>query len=82
LARPTFIAALSFHVPRQRQGVVMGTTQALVAVTDIATPVLAGLILGQSLYAAWIAAVVAIAMAGAAIARSRLRDHPPDTVLP
>jgi len=72
LARPTFVAALSVHVPRQRQGVVMGTIQSLVAVTDIASPVLAGLVVGQGLYGAWIGAVVAVALTGAAIARSRL----------
>lgn len=72
LARPTFVAALSVHVPRRRQGVVMGSIQSLVAVTDIASPVLAGLVVGQGLYGAWIGAVVAVALTGAAIARSRL----------
>jgi DHA1 family tetracycline resistance protein-like MFS transporter len=80
LARPTFMAALSVHVPQQRQGVVMGTAQALVAVTDIVSPVLAGFILGLSLYGAWIGAVVAIAMTGAIIARSRLPRVDPETV--
>ncbi|MBY2907972.1 MFS transporter [Rhizobium leguminosarum] len=79
LARPTFVAALSVHVPQQRQGIVMGATQSLVAVTDIVTPVLAGIILGQSLYSAWIGAVVAIALVGAVIARSRLPRVDPET---
>ncbi|MBY2918366.1 MFS transporter [Rhizobium leguminosarum] len=79
LARPTFVAALSVHVPQQRQGIVMGATQSLVAVTDIVTPVLAGVILGQSLYGAWIGAVVAIALVGAVIARSRLPAIDPET---
>ncbi|WP_245314396.1 MFS transporter [Rhizobium sp. R634] len=79
LARPTLVAALSVHVPQQRQGIVMGTTQSLVAVTDIVTPVLAGFIVGQSLYGAWIGAVVAIAVTGAAIARSRLPKVDPET---
>jgi hypothetical protein len=39
LARPTFAAALSVHAPRQRQGIIMGAIQSLVAVTDIVTPV-------------------------------------------
>lgn len=79
LARPTFMAALSVHVPQQRQGLVMGTAQSLVAVTDIATPVLAGAIVGQSLYGAWIGAVVAIAMTGAIVTLSRLRPgHDPE----
>ncbi|MBY2924894.1 MFS transporter [Rhizobium leguminosarum] len=79
LARPTFVAALSVHVPQQRQGIVMGATQSLVAVTDIVTPVLAGLILGQSLYGAWIGAVVVIALVGAVIARSRMPAIDPET---
>ncbi|WP_245449630.1 MFS transporter [Rhizobium leguminosarum] len=79
LARPTFVAALSVHVPRRRQGVVMGATQSLVAVTDIVTPVLAGVILGQSLYGAWIGAVVAITLTGAVIAGSRLPRIDPET---
>ena len=78
LARPTFIAALSVHVPRQRQGVVMGSFQSLVAVTDIVTPAIAGAILGQSLYGAWIGTVVAIALTGAVIARSRLPKVDPE----
>lgn len=73
LARPTFMAALSVQVPQERQGVVMGTIQSLVAVTDMASPVIAGLILGLGLYSAWIGAVVAIALTGAFIARTRLR---------
>ncbi|MBU1314746.1 MAG: MFS transporter [Alphaproteobacteria bacterium] len=73
LARPTFMAALSVQVPEERQGIVMGTIQSLVAVTDIASPVVAGFILGLGLYGAWIGAVVAVALTGAFIARTRLR---------
>jgi len=76
LARPTFVAALSIHVTPQRQGVAMGAIQSLVAVTDIASPVLAGLVVGQGFYAAWIGMVAAIALAGAAVARSRLGPAP------
>lgn len=72
LAKPTYLAALSVHVPSERQGVVMGTGQALVAVTDIASPVMAGFIVGLGLYGAWIGAVVAIAITGAVIAATRL----------
>ena len=80
LARPTFVAALSVHVPQQRQGVVMGSIQSLVAVTDIVSPVLAGLILGQALYGAWVGAVVLIALTGAVIARNRLPRIDPETI--
>jgi DHA1 family tetracycline resistance protein-like MFS transporter len=83
LAKPTYLAALSVHVPSGRQGVVMGTGQALVAVTDIASPVLAGLILGWGLYGVWIGAVVAIAIIGAVIAATRLpRQGDPETTVP
>ncbi|WJS85419.1 MFS transporter [Paracoccus sp. TOH] len=73
LAKPTYLAALSVHVPSERQGVVMGTGQALVAVTDITSPVVAGFILGLGLYEAWIGAAVAIAIIGAFIAARKLR---------
>lgn len=79
LAKPTYLAALSVHVPSERQGVVMGTGQALVAVPDIASPVLAGLILGWDLYGAWLGAVVAIAITGAVIAAIHL---PRGTITP
>lgn len=72
LAKPTYLAALSVHVPAERQGVIMGTGQALVAVTDITSPVLAGFILGLGFYEAWIGAALAIAIIGAFIAASRL----------
>ena len=50
----------------------MGACQSLVAVTDIMSPMLAGLIVGQRLYGVWIGAVVAITLAGAGLARGRL----------
>lgn len=75
LAKPTYLAALSIHVRSERQGVVMGTGQALVAMTDIASPVMAGFILGLGLYGAWICAAVVIAITGAVIAAICL-PHP------
>ena len=72
LAKPTYLAALSIHVPSERQGVIMGTGQALVAVTDITSPVMAGFILGLGFYGAWIGAALAIAIIGAFIAATRL----------
>ncbi|WP_245372311.1 hypothetical protein [Rhizobium leguminosarum] len=56
-----------------------GATQPPIVVTDIVTPVLAGVIFGQSLYGAWIGAVVAIALVGAVIARSLLPAIDPET---
>ncbi len=78
LARPTFLAALSVHVAQQRQGVVMGTMQALVSLTDVVSPVLAGLILGLGFYTSWIGVVVAIALGGAVLARFRLPKTDPE----
>jgi DHA1 family tetracycline resistance protein-like MFS transporter len=46
----------------------MGTAQSLVAVTDIVSPVLAGFVVGQALYGAWIGAIVAIGVIGGATA--------------
>jgi len=49
----------------------MGAIQSLVAVTDIASPVVAGFMLGLGLYAVWAGAVVAIA--GQSMDRHRIR---------
>ncbi|WP_234843419.1 MFS transporter [Sinorhizobium meliloti] len=75
LAKPTYIAALSNHVPSDRQGVVIGTGQALGAMTDIVSPVVAGIILGFGFYGAWIGAVVSVALVGAVVAATRLPHH-------
>lgn len=72
LAKPTYLAALSVHVSAQRQGVVLGGAQSLVAIADIASPLLSGFILSHALYGVWIGVAVAIAMTGAVIAAARL----------
>ncbi|MBB2969535.1 MFS transporter [Mesorhizobium sp. RMAD-H1] len=72
LAKPTYMAALSTYVPSQRQGVALGAAQSLVAVADIASPVLGGFILGYALYGVWIGFAVAMAITGALIAATRL----------
>ncbi|WP_313196107.1 MFS transporter [Shinella zoogloeoides] len=72
LAKPTYLAALSIHVPSERQGVVLGAAQSLLAVTDIVAPVLGGFILGYALYSLWIGIAVAVAIVGAIIAATRL----------
>ncbi len=77
LARPTFMAALSVQVARERQGVVMGAIQSLVAVTDVVSPVTAGFILGLGLYQAWIATVLAIALTGTLVAYTCLPRRRP-----
>lgn len=73
LAKPTYLAALSVHVPAQRQGVVMGSVQALIAVADAASPVVGGFILGYALYGVWIGVALAVALAGAVVTLARLR---------
>lgn len=75
LAKPTYLAALSINVPSERQGVVLGAAQSLVAVADIIAPVLSGFILGYALYSLWIGTSVAVAVAGAVIAATRLPRH-------
>ena len=78
MARPTYFAALSVHVPQNRQGIIMGTTQSLIAMTDIVSPVMAGFILGQALYGVWIATLVAFVTAAAVIAWMRLPRVDPE----
>lgn len=72
LAKPTYLAALSVHVSPQRQGIVLGAAQSLVAMADIVSPILGGFILGYSLYGVWIGVAMAMALAGAGIAMTRL----------
>lgn len=54
LAKPTYLAALSVHVSPARQGIVIGTAQALIAIADFISPVLGGFVLGYALYGVWI----------------------------
>lgn len=78
LAKPTYLAALSVHVPLRRQGVVMGAAQSLVAVVDIVSPVLGGLMLGYALYGLWIGVVMMVALAGAMAAIVLLPKRDPE----
>ncbi|WP_141589979.1 MFS transporter [Myxococcus sp. AB056] len=80
LAKPTYLAALSVQVPPERQGVVMGAAQALIAVTDILSPVLGGFILGYALYGVWIGVAMAVALAGVAVTIARLPKSDPELI--
>ncbi|GLK65302.1 MFS transporter [Paracoccus kondratievae] len=71
LAKPTYMAALSNRVPTNRQGIVLGAAQSLVALADITSPVIGGFILGFALYGIWIGVAIATAMIGAVIVASR-----------
>ncbi|ECU6487063.1 MFS transporter [Salmonella enterica] len=64
LAKPTYLAALSVHVSPARQGIVIGTAQALIAIADFISPVLGGLVLGYALYGVWIGIAIAVAIIG------------------
>lgn len=80
LAKPTYLAALSVHVPPQRQGAVMGAAQALMAATDIVSPVLGGFILGYALYGVWIGVAVAVVLAGATLTIAKLSTRDPESI--
>lgn len=79
MAKPTYLAALSVHVPENRQGVVMGFAQSLGALTDIASPLIGGLILGHKLYGVWIGLAIAVAAIGAVLTAARLPSTDPET---
>ncbi|MBK5567155.1 MFS transporter [Ensifer sp. SSB1] len=79
MAKPTYLAALSVHVPGNRQGVVMGSAQSLGAFTDIASPLIGGLILGQKLYGVWIGLAMGVAAIGAMLAAVKLPATDPET---
>lgn len=82
LAKPTYLAALSVHVSPARQGVVIGTAQALIAIADFISPVLGGFILGYALYSVWIGTTIAIAIIGLATAMTYLSKSSPLIVKP
>lgn len=79
MAKPTYLAALSVHVPENRQGVVMGSAQSLGALTDIVSPLIGGFILGHKLYGVWIGLAIAVAAIGAVLAAARLPSTDPET---
>lgn len=62
LAKPTYLAALSVHVSPARQGIVIGTAQALIAIADFVSPVLGGFVLSYALYGVWIGIAITVAI--------------------
>lgn len=64
LAKPTYLAALSVHVSPARQGIVIGTAQALIAIADFISPVLGGFVLGYALYGVWIGIAISVSIIG------------------
>ncbi|MCO5151957.1 MULTISPECIES: MFS transporter [unclassified Shinella] len=79
MAKPTYLAALSVHVPGNRQGVVMGSAQSLGALTDIISPLIGGFILGHKLYGLWVGLAIAVAVIGVVLATVRLPSTDPET---
>lgn len=55
---------LSVHVSPARQGIVIGTAQALIAIADFISPVLGGFVLGYALYGVWIGIAISVAIIG------------------
>ncbi|EEN1646237.1 MFS transporter [Salmonella enterica subsp. enterica] len=82
LAKPTYLAALSVHVSPARQGIVIGTAQALIAIADFISPVLGGLVLGYALYGVWIGIAIAVAIIGLVTAMIYLSKSSPLIVKP
>ncbi|WP_176056494.1 MFS transporter [Brucella intermedia] len=78
MARPTFISALSVHAPQERQGIVLGTAQSLLAATEAVSPVIAGFLIGQALYGIWTGAIIAFVVIAAAIAWKSLPPTDPE----
>lgn len=78
LARPTFISALSVHAPRERQGIVLGTAQSLLAATEAISPVIAGFLIGHALYGVWTGAIIAFVAIAATITWTRLPPTDPE----
>jgi DHA1 family tetracycline resistance protein-like MFS transporter len=68
LVRPTLTSMITHLAPREEQGVVLGLTQSLNSVSQIAGPPLAGLLIQLGLLSVWGLAVAAVALVGFAIA--------------
>ncbi|ELI2096495.1 MFS transporter [Salmonella enterica] len=77
LAKPTYLAALSVHVSPARQGIVIGTAQALIAIADFISPVLGGFVLGYALYSVWIGMAISVAIIGLVTAMIYLSKSSP-----
>jgi MFS transporter, DHA1 family, tetracycline resistance protein len=68
LVRPTLTSMITHRAARDQQGVVLGLTQSLTSVSQIAGPPLAGLLIQYGFLSAWGLAVATVALIGFAIA--------------
>lgn len=73
--RPVIMSQISQRVPRTRQGAVMGVNQAVMSVTGIAAPLLAGLLIKHGLYTPWALLIAGFAACALPLALS-LRPTP------
>jgi len=64
LLRPTLTSALSLSTPPNRQGMVLGVNQSLMAAGNIIGPMLGGVLLSSGSPEIWLAAVVAFYVGG------------------
>ena len=68
LVRPTLTSLISHTASREEQGVVMGLTQSINSISQIAAPPLAGWMIGHNLLGAWGIVAALVAAAGLALA--------------
>jgi DHA1 family tetracycline resistance protein-like MFS transporter len=68
LVRPTLTSEITQVAPREEQGVVLGLTQSLTSVAQIAGPPLAGFLIQHSLLTGWGLTATAVAIIGFALA--------------
>ncbi len=73
LVRPTLTSLISHATPRDEQGVVMGLTQSINSISQIAAPPLAGLMIEHSLLSGWGLVAGLVAAAGLALATHSAR---------
>jgi len=72
LVRPTLTSLVSHAIPREEQGVVMGLTQSLNSVSQIAAPPVAGLMIQHGLLAGWGLTAAVVAALGLVLASQPL----------
>jgi MFS transporter, DHA1 family, tetracycline resistance protein len=70
LVRPTLTSLITQASPREDQGVVLGLTQSLTSVSQIAAPALTGLLIQRNLLSTWALMASAVSFIGLLLARS------------
>ena len=75
LVRPTLTSLISQSAPREEQGVIMGLTQSLTSISQIAAPPLGGLLIEHNLLTAWGILAAAITLGGLVLAARSLHSR-------